>query len=222
MLLEQPPNGAIDVGADVVDAVLWVGYPEAEFEFDAAVAEMHEPRNGQWITKNPSLSLARGQQDLQRHFGVVAITHADRQLEANPRIGIAPIDDCIRDQLLIGHQHLDAVTIAHHHISAAQFLDPAEVFRAGAGLARQADDVSGFDGPVHQEHEAAHEIGGNRLQAEAEAEADGAGQHGERGEIDARGVQAHENAESDQKRVRELGDADAGGGREIKHLLIGR
>src|ERR1700730_15687296 len=219
MLLEQPPDGAVDVGTNIVHAVLWVGYPEAQFEFDAAVAEMHETRHRQRVAQDPSLALARSQQDLQSEFRIVAVAHADGQLQADAGISVAPVDDRIRDQLLIGNQHLDAVAIAHHDIAAAQFLDPAEILRAGAGLTRRAEDVPRLGRSIHQENETADEIGGDRLQAEAQAEADRAGQHGERGKIDAGGVEAHQNAEGDQKGVRELCDADAGGGRKVAELL---
>src|SRR5580692_12547245 len=208
MFFEQPPYGAVDVGTNIVHAVLWVGYPEAQFEFDAAVAEMHEARYRQRVAQDPPLAPARSQQDLKGDFRIVAVAHADRQLEADAGIGIAPVDDGIRDQLLIGHQHLDAVAIAHHDIAAAQFLNPAEILRAGARLTRQADDVPRLDRSIHQENETADEIGGDRLQAETQAEADRAGEHGERGKIDAGGVKAHQNAEGDQKGVRELCDAD--------------
>src|ERR1700676_288710 len=145
MFFEHPPYGAVDVGANIVHAVLWVGNPEAQFEFDAAVAEMHETRYRQRVAQDPSLSLARHQQDLQSQFRIVAVAHADGQLEADAGIGIAPVDDGIRDQLLIGNQHLDAVAIAHHDIAAAQFLHPAEILRTGSRLTRQADDVPRFD-----------------------------------------------------------------------------
>src|ERR1700722_11175876 len=151
MLFEQPPNGAVDIGADIVHAVLGVGYPKAQFEFDAAVAEMHEARYRQRVAQDPPLALAGSQQYLQGEFRIVAVAHADRQLEADAGIGIAPVDDGIRDQLLIGYQHLDAVAIAHHDIAAAQFLNPAEILGAGPRLTRQADDVARFDRSIHKE-----------------------------------------------------------------------
>jgi len=57
------------------------------------------------------------------------------------------------------------------------------------------------------------------LQAETESEAYRAGEDGQGGEIDAGRVQADEDAEPDQKRVRELGKADARGGCERLQLL---
>ena len=52
-------------------------------------------------------------------------------------------------------------------------------------------------------------FGGDRLQTEAQAQADGAGEHGERGQVDSGCVQPDENAERYQEGVGELGEADA-------------
>ena len=120
---------------------------------------------------------------------------------------------------MIRHQHFHAVAVAYNHIAAAQFLHPAEVFRAGAALPRQADDVARLDGAVHEQHETADEVRRNGLQAEAKTKADGAGQYGERGQIDAGGIQPQENGQADQEGVGELRDADARGGRESLKLL---
>ena len=50
--------------------------------------------------------------------------------------------------------------------------------------AREADDVAGLDGLVHQQHEAADEIAGDGLQAEAQADAECAGEHRERAQVE--------------------------------------
>ena len=81
----------------------------------------------------------------------------------------------------------------------------------------EADDITGLDRLVHQQHEAADEVAGDVADAEAEAEHDGAGEHRERGEVDAGGVDAEQHAEADQQEVGGLADADAGGGREGFH-----
>ena len=219
LFLEQPPNGAVNVGTHVVHSVLGIGYPETQFEFDAAFAEVHEARHRQGIPQHAPVAVARGDQERHGEFRVVVVAHPHRQLEPDPRIGVAPVDDGVGDQLLVRDQHLDAVPVAHHDVPAAQLLDPAEILGAGARLARQADDVPGLDGAVHQEHESTDEIGGDGLQAEAQPQADRAGQHGERGEIDARGIEADENAEADQECIGEFRDADPRGGREVAESL---
>ncbi len=153
---------------------------------------------------------AASQQQLQRQLGVVAIADAHRNAQAHLRMPVAPVDDLVGDHRLVRHQRRHAVAVADDDVAAAQFLDPAEAVSAGAGGAGEADHVTGLDRLVHQQHETADEVGGDRLQAEAEAEADGAGEHGQRGEVDARGTQAEQDAEADEEGVGGLDDADAG------------
>src|SRR5258707_5124149 len=61
---EQPPDGAVDVGTNIVHADLWVGYPKAQFEFEPAVAEVHDTRHRHRVAQHPPLALARTQQVL--------------------------------------------------------------------------------------------------------------------------------------------------------------
>src|SRR5208283_618736 len=62
MLLEQRPDGAIDLRAHVVHALLWIGDPEAQLELDAMIAELHETRHRGRIAQHPPLALAGAQQ----------------------------------------------------------------------------------------------------------------------------------------------------------------
>ena len=217
--LNSAPDGAVHLRAHVVHAFLRIGNPEPQLELDAVVAEVHQPRYRRRIAQHAPLAFACVQQDLQRELRIVAVAHPDRQLQPDPRIGVAPVDHRVGDQLLVRHQHLDAVAVAHDHIAAAQFLHPAEILRAGAALTGKADHIARLDGTIHEQHEAADEIGGDRLQAETQPQAYRAGEHRQGGEIDARRIQADENAEADQKRVREFGDADARRGGEGVQLL---
>ena len=155
---------------------------------------------------------------LQRDLGSSWKLIVHRQANAHALVGIAPVDHRVGDEVLVRHQRLDAVAVAHHDVAAAQLLHPAEVLGAGAGGAGEADDVAGLDGLVEQQHEAGHEIAGDGLQAEPEAETDGAGEQAEHGEIDARGVDAQQHAEADEEEGGELGDADARRDREALEL----
>src|ERR1700722_3746013 len=175
MLLEQAPYRAVDFRAYVVDALLRIGNPETQFKLDAAVAEVHQARHRRGIAQYARLPMACLEQYFQRQFRIVSVADADGQLQADARIGVAPIDHGIGDQLLIGHQHFHAVAVAHDHIAPAQFLHPAEVLGAGARLSRETDDVARLDRPIHEQHEAADEIGRDGLQTEAQSQADGAG-----------------------------------------------
>src|ERR1700685_3774472 len=58
VLLEQRPDGAVDLGAHVVHALLRVGDPEAQLELDAVIAELHEARDGSGIPEHAALALA--------------------------------------------------------------------------------------------------------------------------------------------------------------------
>ena len=118
--------------------------------------------------------------------GIIVIADHHREADAHPLIGVAPVDDRVRDEILVRNQRLDAVAVPNDDVAAAQLLHPAEVLGAGAGMAREADDVARLDGLVDQQHEAADEVAGDGLQAEAEAQADGTRQHVEGRDIDAR------------------------------------
>src|ERR1039457_1232895 len=196
MLLEQPPDRTIDFGADVIDALLRIRNPEAQFQFDAVVAEMHEARDRWGIAQNALLAFAGLEQHDQGQFRIVRVTDAYRQLQAYARIRVTPIDDRVRNQLLIGHQGFDAVPVPQDDVAAAQFVDPAEILRTGAALSGETDDIARFDRPVHE-------------QDEAETKTDGARQHRQGRQVDSGRIEAHQDAQADQERVGEFCDADA-------------
>jgi hypothetical protein len=61
----------------------------------------------------------------------------------------------------------------------------APISRTSPMTAGDFDPVSHFEGPLEEQDEAAEEVAGDVLQAEAEADTDGAHQDVERREIDA-------------------------------------
>src|SRR5882724_701404 len=207
---ENAPDRAIHVRAHVVDAVHRVGDPEAHFQQHAVSLEADETRHRRRITQDARMVLGRLQQQLQRDFRIVVVTHGHRQLQAHALIGVAPVDERARDQVLIRYQGVDAVAVAHYHVASAQLLHPTEITGARAGESGEADDVAGLDGLVHQQDEAADEIARHRLQTEAQPQADGAGEHVERGHINAGGVDPQQHAQPQQQEVGELRDSDPG------------
>src|SRR5688500_15767808 len=66
VLLEQAPDAAIDVGADVVDAFLRIGDPESQFELDAVIPEAHQTRDGGRLAQDAAMTLGRVQQSLEQ------------------------------------------------------------------------------------------------------------------------------------------------------------
>ena len=150
------------------------------------------------------------QEELERNLRIVVVAHVHRELQAYALIRIAPVDERARDQVLVRNQGVDAVAVPHHHVAAAQLLHPAEITGARAGACGEADDVAGLDGLVHQQHEAADEVARDRLQTEAQPQANGAGEYVERGHINAGGVDPQQHAQPQQQEVGELRDADPG------------
>ena len=92
----------------------------------------------------------------------------------------------VRDQVLVRHERFDTVPVAYHDVTPAELLHPAKSLGAGARRSGEADDVAGLDRAVHQQHEAVDEVRRDALQAEAETDADGAGQHVEASSCRAR------------------------------------
>src|SRR6202034_2928256 len=97
------------------------------------------------------------------------------QFEPYLAVRVTPVDDRAGDEVLIRHQCFHAVAVAYHDVSAAQRLHPAETLGIGAGLAGKTDDVARLDRLVHQQHETADKIAGDRLQAESQPQPDGPG-----------------------------------------------
>ena len=210
---EQPPDGAVHIRAHIVDAILRVGNPEAQFQIHAKVCKLHQACDRRWLMQYPPVPGGGVQQQCQRNFRIVAVTDAHRQLQSHLAIRVAPVDDRVGDQVLVGHQRFHAIAIADHDVTAAQLLHPAKILGAGAGHAGETDDIARLDRLIEQQHEAADKVAGDGLQAEPQPQTDRAGQYGERREINAGGIDAQQRAQADQEKVAELGNANACGHR---------
>ncbi len=162
--------------------------------------------------------LYRLEEQFQSDLRIIVITHHHREPDAHPLIRVAPVDDRVRNEILIRNQRVDPVAVADDDITPAQLLHPAEVFGAGAGMPGEADDVTGFYRLVHQQHEPADEVAGDGLQAEAQAETDRARQHVQGGDINTRGVDAKHDAEAHQQEIGEFRDADTSPDRQLIEL----
>src|SRR5580692_6218564 len=205
---EDFPDGAVHIRAHVVDAVHRIRDPKAHLDAHPVVLESHEPGHRWRIAKNARVMLNRLEQQLQRDLRIIVIAHHHRQPDAHPLIRVTPVDDRVRDEILVRDQRVDPVAVPDDDITAAQLLHPAEVLRARARVTRETDDIAWLDGLVHQQHEPTHEVAGDGLQAETEAETDGAGEHVQCRDIDARGVDPEHDAQTHQQEVGELRDPD--------------
>ena len=189
VLAEQGPDAPVHVGAHVVDALGGIADPEAQLDLHAVVGELEQARDGRRVAQDPRV-IGGLLQERERELDVIVVGDAHGQPQPHARMAVAPVDERIRDHVLVRDERRDAVAVADHDVAPAQLLDPAETGRAGAGRAGETDHVAGLDRAVDQEHEAADEVRRDRLQPETEPEADGAGEDSERREVDARGLQA--------------------------------
>src|SRR3984893_13248821 len=201
---ENAPDRAVHIRAHVVDAVHGIGDPEADLEAHAVVLEADEARHRRRIAQDARMILGCLQEQLERNLRIVVVAHVHRELQAYALIRIAPVDERGGDQVLVRNQGVDAVAVPHHHVAAAQLLHPAEITGVRAGAGGEADDVAGLDGLVHQKDEAADEVARDRLQTEAQPQADGAGEYVERSNINAGGIDPQQHAEPQQQEVGEL------------------
>src|SRR5882757_1205379 len=147
---EQPPDRAIDVRPDVVDAVHRIGNPEAHLDAHAVVLEGHQPGHRWWVVHDTRMVGHRVEQELESEFGVIVITDHDRQADADPLVRVAPVDDRVGDQVLVRNEGLDAVTVTDDDIWPPQFLHPSEVLGAGSRVPGKADDITRLDRLVDQ------------------------------------------------------------------------
>src|ERR1700722_15051710 len=147
---EDFPDRAVHVRTHVVDAVHRIRDPEAHLDAHPIVLESHEPGHRRRIAKDARVMLNRLEQQLQRDLRIIVIAHHHRQPDAYPLIRVAPVDDRVRDEILVRDQRVDPVAVADDDITAAQLLHPAEVLGARARVTREADDIARLDGLVHQ------------------------------------------------------------------------
>src|ERR1700716_1625575 len=150
VILEQPPDRAVDVRPHVVHTVHGIGNPEPHLGAHAVVLEGHEPGHGGWVVQDARMVGHGVEQELESELRVIVVTDRDRQTDTYPLIRIAPVDDRVGDQILVRNQGLDPVAVTNDDISPTQFLHPTEVLGAGSGMPGEADDIPRLDGLVDQ------------------------------------------------------------------------
>ena len=132
-------------------------------------------------------------------IGIVGDAEVD--VDAHEIVGERPVDHLVGDEVLVRDQVFLAVAGDDRDEARAQFPDPAERFA-------ERDRVARFDRPVEQDDDPGDEVRDDLLQAETETDADRAGEHRQRGEVDAdRGERDHEG-DQDQPDLQHLADQD--------------
>ncbi len=98
---------------------------------------------------------------------VAVIGHAELDIEPHQLVGERPVDHLVGDEILVGNEILASVAGNHRDEPGAQFTDPAECFA-------ERDGVAGLDRAVGENDHPGNEVRHHLLQAEAEANTDGA------------------------------------------------
>ena len=164
------------------------------------VSSMPSGREGRICTLGAGLSTTRGtaataasQHRLElAHVGAVGDRH--RRLHQHARIGERRVLDPGGDQRLVGDDRLAPVERADHRVAGADVGDPAlEVV--------DLDHVADAHAALGEDDEAADVVGGDLLQAEAEADADRAAEHRQRGQVDADRREREHQADEQQHRA---------------------
>src|SRR5262249_12845833 len=122
--------------------------------------------------------------------------------------GERPVRHPLGDELGIGDDDLGSGPGAH---GAGAHADPRDLTLQIADL----DDVAHVDRPLEQEDEPGHEIVDDALQAEADADAERAGQDGDLGEVKPEYAEGEQEAEGQDPVIEQARD---GGGDAARHV----
>src|SRR6202011_2277541 len=202
VLVERIPQPEKYLALDVGHSVSRVVDPEAQKHIDGVVAEPRDmtdrPRRGEH-TIGPCCDLdGKSAHRVQ----ITAVGHAERRIEPDQRAGVGPVDHLVGDQVFVRDQVFLAVSTAYRGIAGTEIGD-------GAEGAADLDHVPGLYRAFEQQDDAADKVRYDFLQAETDADTDGAAKDGECGEVDADGVEA------DQQRYRDQCDPDKVGGQHL-------
>ena len=130
---------------------------------------------------------------------VRAVVNPNRDLLPDELVREGPVLDPLRDELLVRNQVFGSVPCDDRDVTRTEGIDPAE------GVSDR-DDVTGFDGPVQQENNAAHEIRYDLLETEADTESDRSSEYREGGEIDADALECQEEPRRVKRHADELAE----------------
>jgi hypothetical protein len=196
--VQRAQHRQVDARAHVALAVVRVGDPVRQGELQAVGGEGRQLHRRCRLGQHPR-HLHHGR-DQPRHEGVevAAVGHLHRARHEHAGIGQRRVLDPLRDHHFVGHDGLAAVEGADDGVARADVGDAALE-------AVDLHDVADAHAALGQDDEATDVVGGQLLQAEADAHAQGAAEHAQRGEVDARGLQREQQADEEQQRAQRVG-----------------
>ena len=201
--MQTLPQGEIHVRAHIRLPVLGIADPESQIKIHRRIAKLHHIADRLAFRDHPVHGL-RGFDGEGLHRLEIAriVRHAKRRVHAHDMVGFRPVGDAVIDEMVVRQQHFRAVARADRHIARLHPRHPAE-------LAVHLDGVAGFDGFVRQKRETGGEVRDRLLQAQTDADTDGAGENRQGGEIEARHLQCDQQRQDRQEHAQNLRDQRA-------------
>ena len=132
--------------------------------------------------------------------GVVAVAEVEVEEDAGDGVLVRPVHEGAGDEVGVRQDDAFVVEGGDGQRAHADALDRAFVVADG-------DDVAVAQGALNQQQDAADEVVGNRLHAEADPDTERTGEDGEGGEVDADDAQREEEAEGNGGVLAEDGEA---------------
>ena len=138
--------------------------------------------------------LARRGDERFAHLGhVAAVRYSNRNAKTHSPVAISPVGHGRIDEFLVRHDHGDVVVSDNYSAACADLPHLT-------GNACDFDPITDGDGTFGQNEQAADEIAGDVFQTKSHAYAHGAGEHGQRSNMDA-GILQNDDDPDDQHRV---------------------
>ncbi|APG93737.1 hypothetical protein SAMCFNEI73_pC0012 (plasmid) [Sinorhizobium americanum] len=198
--LEGVPNRHEDFAANIGEPVGRIGDPEPQLEIERRFPETRHPADRLGIGAGDPRDRFDGVDGDPRNLMWIAViggseTHLDTDIVAGKR----PVHHLLGNEVLVGDEIFLAVAGDDGDEAGAQVADRAEGFP-------KRDRVARLDRLVEQDDDPGDEVRHHLLQAEADADADGAGKDGERRQIDPGRRQRDHAGKHDEPDLDQLAD----------------
>ena len=155
-----------------------IGQRDAQAEHQRAVAEFFEDCRRRRVAQHLGMIVGALLQDGDHLLGIGTVADADLDVDGAERVAMRPVEHAAGDQLGVGDDQAGAVEgldLGGPHADAAHV----------ALLIADDDAVADLDRPLDQQDQPGDEVVDDRLQAEADADRQGAGDDGEVGDVEA-------------------------------------
>ena len=212
VLVECVPQPQQHRTLDVGDAVCGILDPKAEQQIDCAVAELGQVTDGRWRGEHALRPLRHLDGKFAHRVQIAVIRDAKRHIEPDQQARIGPIYDLVGDQVLVRDQVFLAVSAAHRGVACPEIRD-------GAEGAADLDHVPRLYRALEQQDDAADKVRDDLLQAETDADADGAAEDREGGEVDADRIEPDQQRHRNERYPHEITGQHLHGGAQRRRVL---